>query len=184
MAGTSQLATPVAARLCLPHGGSSTCARKGSKVRLDARGRSVFAFGAGGRRPSFWRGCRRGFGCRRLRRRRRFCLASTVASTVALPSHGGRRWRHDRHGRRGVSAGASGGRPASSSKCVPGESHARGGRSWVFAAGRGFTARPPTAGRKVRGRRWRACCIAGGAVWLLAFTFVHSCSTFVNVRNS
>lgn len=94
------------------------------------------------------------------------------------------RWRHDRHGRRGASAGASGGRPASSSKCVPGESHARGGRSWVFAAGRGFTARPPTAGRKVRGRRWRACHIAGGAVWLLAFTFVHSCSTFVNVRNS
>lgn len=32
--------------LCLPHGGSSTCARKGSKARLDVRCRGAFAFGA------------------------------------------------------------------------------------------------------------------------------------------
>lgn len=72
MAGTSQLATPVAARICLPHGGSSTCARKGSKARLDARGRGVFAFGARGRRPPFWSGFWR--------------LAIRLSATLAAPA--------------------------------------------------------------------------------------------------
>lgn len=180
MAGTSQLATPVAARLCLLHGGSSTCARKGSKARLDVRCRGAFAFGAAfaGRCSvaafsvldsavgSAGRQCRA--------RRRRSPVASTVASSPQP-------WRAD------ASAGAhraadAGAEPSASLRHVAGAPVVLG--TAAFSAGvAGSSPRAVVSGSLAR-RRWRASRNAGGAVWLLAFTFVHSCSTFVNIRNS
>lgn len=119
------------------------------------------------------------FGCRRLRRRRRFCLASTVASTVALPSHGGRRWRHDRHGHRGVSAASSrrpaGVEPEVSPRRVSCARRAQLGLRhgpWFYgppAHRRPAWPRPPVA--RLSHRRW--CSLVTG---------VHVCSFVFNFR--
>ena len=182
------MATPVAARLCSPQGGSSTRARKGSKARLDARGRSVFAFGAGGRGRPFWSGFWRlairlsavpvgagGFVSSRRPPRRSSCcpmaagvgvmtvmvVMVVVAYLQELPAAGRRRARSEFQVSLMRAAGAAGSSP----------------RAVVFRP-----ARPPAAARSAAaGGLVRN---AGGAVWLLAFTFVHSCSTFVNIRNS